>query len=118
MPNNCGIPEEALRKIRERDKTCVYCHKPMINPDSGGNRIDWATIEHLNHLPDWDSVRSFIHENKPVEEIVAICCGSCNSSRSDKSLPDWFKTPYCISRNINENTVAEVVKNYIINIAK
>jgi len=111
MPHH--IPKKELEKIRQRDKDCVYCHKLMTNPRDGGSRKNWATIEHLNHLQEWDSVRSFVREGKPVSEIIAICCWSCNASRSDKRLSDWFKMPYCINKNINEKTVTEVVRNYI-----
>jgi len=101
MPNKYGIPEDALNKIRARDKTCVYCHKEMINPGASGRRGDWATIEHLNHLPPW---------NNPA--TVAICCWSCNASRGNKKLLDWFKTAYCMERKINEDTIAVPVREY------
>jgi hypothetical protein len=101
MANQYGLPEEKLENIRARDKTCVYCHKKMVDTSSV-NRRDWATIEHLNYLPPW---------NNP--DTVAICCGSCNSSRGQKKLIDWFKGQYCLDRNINEKTIAEVVKNFI-----
>ena len=104
MKNKYGLPELYLNKIRERDKLCVYCHKAMIRPSKEIPRNDWATIEHLNHLPPW---------NDP--STVAICCGSCNSSRSDRSLLEWFKTPYCIMKKINIETVSEIVKDYIAN---
>jgi hypothetical protein len=107
MANKYGLPEEELNKIRARDKTCVYCHKLMIIPNGDGRRGDWATIEHLNHLPSW---------NNPA--TVAICCWSCNSSRGKKKLIDWFKTPYCLGKNINENTVTEPVRKYIRYIEK
>ena len=74
----------------------------MTDPKDGGSRKNWATIEHLNYQPPW---------NNPA--TVAICCGSCNSSRGINKLSDWFKKPYCIERNINEKTVAEVVKKFI-----
>jgi len=102
MKNKYGLPEDKLNKIRERDKDCVYCHKKMINPSDGGFCGDWATIEHLNCLPPW---------NNP--NTIAICCGSCNSSRGDKKLSDWFKSAYCIERNIKKETVAESVQEYI-----
>lgn len=102
MSNKYGIPEEALNKIRTRDKDCVYCHKIMIYPCVGDKQRDWATIEHLNYLPPW---------NNP--DTVAICCGSCNSSRGKKKLLDWFMNKYCIEKNINEKTVSEPVKRYI-----
>ena len=102
MSNKYGIPEGELEKIRDRDLNCVYCHKVMDNSHVGVDRTDWATIEHLNHLPPW---------NNPT--TVAICCGSCNSSRREKKLLEWFKSSYCIERNINEKTVAKIVREYI-----
>jgi len=100
-------PEDVLKKIRERDEDCVYCHKPFIKGDNNAS----ATIEHLNHRKDWDSVGSYLNEGKDISKIVAICCHACNSSRSDKSLLEWFKTPYC--KSINYDTVSDVVRKYI-----
>jgi hypothetical protein len=80
----------------------VYFHKDMIMPIQSSNRGDWATIEHLNDVGPL---------NDP--NTVAICCGSCNSSRSDKKLLDWFNTPYCKEKNISVMTVAEPVRIYI-----
>ena len=102
MSNKYGISEEALERIRARDTACVYCRNPMTNPKSDARHGKHATIEHLNYLPPW---------NNPI--TVAICCGSCNSSRGKKKLLDWFRTPYCIEKNINEKTVAEPVNEYI-----
>ena len=99
--NRYGIPEEDLKKIRERSQSCAYCPKRFQEP-RGRSYRDAATIEHLNHRPPW---------NNPI--TVVYCCGECNFSRRNKSLLDWFKTPYCIEKNINENTVAEPVKEYI-----
>ena len=102
MSNKYGIPEEELDSIRKRDKYCVYCHKRTSVPKIGKWRGDWATIEHLNHLPPWNNA-----------ETVAICCGSCNSSRSNKKLIDWLKTKYCVERSISYKTVAKPVREYI-----
>jgi hypothetical protein len=74
----------------------------MINHNISGLRNDWCTIEHLNYLPPWNN-----------SATVVICCWSCNSSRGNKKLLDWFKTPYCQRNNINEKTVAEPVKKYL-----
>lgn len=100
--------DDVLEKIRERDKDCIYCRRTFIK---GGNAS--ATVEHLNHRKDWDSVGSYVSEGKDVSKIVAICCHACNSRRSDKNLLDWFKTPYSKSKNINYDTVAAVVRDYI-----
>lgn len=108
MSNKYGIPEEALSKIRARDTACIYCHKEMREyAGVRGTPGDKATIEHLNNKPPWDNPNT-----------VAICCGSCNASRGNKMLVDWFKTPYCMERNINEETVAEPVKEYVRYIEK
>ena len=102
MKNSYGLPGVELDKIRIRDKTCVYCHKALLSHSVSNPRKDWYSIEHLNYLPPW---------NNP--ETVVICCWSCNSSRGSKKIRNWFKTPYCLLRNINERTVTETVRNYI-----
>jgi hypothetical protein len=104
MANSFGIPNEIEIELRVRDQNCVYCHKAMIAPASGGRREDWATIEHLN------SDGPFYWKDGLRKEELAICCGACNSSRGRKALTDWFRGPYCAQRHINEATVAEPVK--------
>ena len=107
MTNKFGIPKDQLEKIRERDKKCVYCHKIMIYPHNSKNYRDSATIEHLSPVPPF-----YMKDGMKIDNIT-ICCGSCNSSRGIKKLLDWFKTEYCIERNINETTVAKPVKEYL-----
>ena len=103
MSNKYGIPEEDEKRIRARDKTCVYCHKEMREHSlNKGAPKDKATIEHLsNDAPFNDG------------STVVICCGSCNASRKNKELLEWFKSSYCIGKGINKKTVAEPVKKYI-----
>ncbi len=105
--NKFGIPENVLSEIRARDKSCVYCRKTMIYPYLSQNRVDSATIEHLNFDGPF-----YWSKGLQARDIV-LCCGACNSSRGVKKLPDWFKTQYCIVRNINANTVAAPVKSYL-----
>ena len=100
--NRYGIPEGALSSIRLRDRQCVYCHKPMVDPSAGGWRGDWATIEHLNCDPPFDD-----------PSTVAICCGSCNSSRGAKAIRDWLAGAYCRERGITLQTVSPVVRAYV-----
>jgi hypothetical protein len=107
MANKFKIPEEELEKIRKRDKRCVYCHKQMIFPYNVKNHKDSVTIEHLNSEGPF-------YWSKGLKRIdIVLCCGSCNSSRGIKKLKDWFKTEYCIKRNINEKTIAQPVKDYL-----
>ena len=108
MKTKYNIPQKELDFVIRRDIDCVYCHKKW-----GKDKCDSISIEHLNHKLEWDSVRSFIQENKPVREIIALCCGSCNSSRGSKSLRSWFNTPYCIRNKITSSNVALVVKKYL-----
>lgn len=109
MKNKFNIPEKELNKIQERDRQCVYCHKKLLYPYSKNNPKNSATIEHLNFNGPF-----YWNEGLELKDIV-MCCGSCNSSRGIKKLEDWFKTKYCIEKEINENTVAEPVKKYIKN---
>jgi hypothetical protein len=103
VPNNIyGIPDEALDRIRERDRACVYCHTIMRPYGSDGPSSHWATIEHLNHLPPWDDPTT-----------IAICCAGCNSRRSNLTHAAWFATDYCRSRGISEESVAETVRNFL-----
>ncbi|MDO8512412.1 MAG: hypothetical protein Q7S57_04010 [bacterium] len=102
MANKYGIPDHELEKIRQRDKMCVYCHKKMVFPCVGDKQRNWATIEHLNILPPWNNAKT-----------VVICCGSCNSSRGQKILRDWFDSDYCKEKNINEKTVAQPVRDFL-----
>ena len=107
MANKFGIPEGELLKIRARDKKCVYCHNEMIYPFIRAKQGDCGTIEHLNFDGPF-----YWNEGLQIKDIV-ICCGSCNSSRGQKKLSDWFRTKYCIDQNINEDTVADPVKEYL-----
>jgi hypothetical protein len=103
MGNKYGLPQADVDRVRARDAHCVYCRKAMIEPGvRGSSTRDWATIEHLNHLPPWDN-----------PETIAICCGSCNSSRGPKPLMQWFGSPYCQQRGISPSTVARAVVDYI-----
>jgi hypothetical protein len=102
MSNRYGLPENRVELVRKRDQHCVYCGKEMAKPSPNARRGDWATIEHLNHLPPWDNPDS-----------IAICCGSCNSSRGNKRILDWFATKYCVERKISPKTVAKPVLEYI-----
>lgn len=105
MKNNYGLPKIELQKIFERDTVCVYCKKIMKSHTSNNQRADWFTIEHLNYVPPWNNPKT-----------VTICCWSCNSSRGNKKIRDWFNTSYCIDKNINERTVAAPVLKYLFEV--
>jgi hypothetical protein len=102
MSNQYGLPEKKLQLIKARDVKCVYCKQEMFKPSSDIPRNDWATIEHLNHLPPWNNPKT-----------IAICCGRCNSSRGNKTILEWFNSSFCKKRNVSPSTVALPVLDYI-----
>jgi hypothetical protein len=97
MANNWSIPDRLEEEVRKRDKQCVYCCKKFEN-----NHRNRATWEHINNkakdVKDWN---------------IALCCNSCNASKGAKELMTWFKSDYCVKNNINEKSVAGIIKNYI-----
>ena len=107
MSNQFGIPEKVERRIRQRDKVCVYCRKAMIYPCIGDNQRDWATIEHFREEGP------FYWSKGLKEKDLAICCKRYNSSTRKNKLLDWFQKPYCTGNDINEKTVANPVKEYL-----
>jgi hypothetical protein len=110
--NKFGIPERVRSELRSRDKDCVYCRKALIYPYVAKSSTDCATIEHLN----FDGPFYWSDGLRP--EDIAICCGSCNSSRGVRTLTDWFRMPYCIEKSINANTVAAPVRSFLERQAK
>ena|SRR5690348_4048469 len=102
MANRHGIPSEIEKAIRARDVECVYCHKTMVPPTTSQRRADWATIEHLDHLPP------FKYREGQTADDFAIACGRCNSSRRDKPL-----ALFVAQRRIAD-TVAPVIKAYLM----
>jgi hypothetical protein len=105
MSNTYGIHKDDEKAVRTRDKTCVYCgtlmkQYPHLMGPSG------ATIEHFNNDGPYDKKYN-----------VAICCRACNSSKGTKKLLIWFKTPYCQEKKINEKTVANPVKEYLMGLS-
>jgi hypothetical protein len=106
MANRFGIPRQVEAAIRVRDRACVYCNCEM---HLAGVAQGKASIEHLNHLPPF-------YWNEGLEaDGIAICCISCNSSRGRRTHAQWFKSKYCVERNINHDTVSAPVKEYLAN---
>jgi len=100
--NRWGIPDAVEKKVRKRDKLCVYCHiKLREYPRAIGVPRNKATWEHINN----DDLRLAIN--------VVRYCGACNTSKGTKTLLQWFESEYCKERNINERTVRAAVKNWL-----
>lgn len=107
MKNKFRIPANVMQELLERDRLCAYCHKDMVYPYDVNNRTQSATIEHLN----FDG--PFYWGHGLEKEDLVICCASCNSSRGDKRLIEWFESRYCVSRKITRESVSEPVKDYL-----
>lgn len=99
-----GVSEDVIRNIIDRDQVCIYCSRKMLwHKSLIGTSGDKRTIEHFNE--------KYVYAAR--EDNVGICCGSCNSSRSDRNLLYWFKTQYCLENNISEKTVSSPIKEFI-----
>jgi hypothetical protein len=108
MANKFGIPQEVEARLRQKFKLCAYCRLPMQEHTGvKGSPRDKATIEHLN----LDG--PFYWAKGLKEEDLVLCCGSCNSSRGQKILIEWFASEYCKQKGITANTVADEVKQYL-----
>lgn len=95
--NRWNIPAWLEKEAIERDKTCVYCRRPFGIGLSKGSLASW---EHI------------INDAKIVtRENIVLCCRSCNSSKGAKPLTAWLESAYCKRRDINAETVADIVKH-------
>ena len=98
--NRWGIPKWLEQEIKARDKTCVYCGVKLLEAVSlGSSRRAVATWEHI--INDASIV---------TRENIARCCAACNSSKGIKTLSDWMRSSYCKKNNINEYTVAAIIR--------
>jgi 5-methylcytosine-specific restriction endonuclease McrA len=105
MANYYGIPLTIVRTLRARDRRCVYCGRAMrAHRHTRGTPGNKATIEHLNHRARW---------GESSLDNLAICCGTCNSSRGNKPIAAWFASTYCDKHHITARTVAPVVKQFL-----
>jgi hypothetical protein len=100
MPNRWGIPIEIEALVINRDRACVYCGIRFIESDP--DRKTKKTWEHI--INDM---------RKNGSDNIALCCGSCNASKGNRALEVWLKSKYCVTKAINYDTVAQVVKNHL-----
>jgi len=102
MGNKWGIPRKVEEIVLKRDLFCVYCG------------VDFS-IEHKSKKtrPTWEHIVNDIRIKG--KENIALCCTSCNASKGAKLLEDWLQSIYCKSKGISRDTVAQVVKNALIN---
>lgn len=92
------ISRDLALQVIQRDFQCVYCRHIFAAPYE-----DRATC------PSWEHI-----VNDPLLvslDNIALCCGSCNSSKATKSLRKWLESPYCKRKGITEQSMAMVAIN-------
>ena len=100
MANRWGIPKDVEEFVITRDSKCVYCGIEFSNNnDSYKSKSSWEHIVNDIRIKGIDN--------------ISLCCMSCNASKGAKLIEDWLKSDYCKSKEITEETVAEVVKEAI-----
>jgi 5-methylcytosine-specific restriction endonuclease McrA len=99
---SCGIPKDIKVKALKRDTTCVYCHKKFKPKKNSKLRKFRPSVEHIDN-----------NECNVSPENIVMCCGSCNPSKGEKLLRQWFQSEYCKKRGINRHSVADPVRSYI-----
>lgn len=100
MANRWGIPNEIEFIVLNRDLNCVYCG--ILFTDSDQNKKTRKTWEHIIN-----DIRINGADN------IALCCGSCNASKGNRKLEQWLESNYCLTKNINRESVATVVKRHL-----
>ena len=95
--NRWRIPDTLERRVRDRDRACIYCHVPFDRPDPPrGQRTSW---EHI------------VNDARIVTEAnIALCCISCNASKGAKPLADWLQSAYCKRKGIEAHRLAPVAR--------
>lgn len=102
--NSFGISKSLEKRIRKRDKFCIYCGVMMTR------KIDIPSEK--KHIASWEHIINDIPITK--KDNIALCCCSCNSSKGVKNIFKWFESDYCKRNNININTVSKVIRKHII----
>lgn len=102
LMNRWGIPKDVEQKVKERDAACVYCGIEFIEGDQSRTT-----------KPSWEHIANDIRINGV--DNIALCCMSCNTSKGSKLLDDWLNSEYCQRKGITTYSVADVVRNAILN---
>lgn len=90
-----SIPRDLAMQVIKRDLQCVYCRHIFAAPYEG--RKTCPSWEHIVNDPLMVSL-----------ENIALCCGSCNSSKGKQPLRAWLTSAYCEEKGITERTIAMV----------
>lgn len=100
MANRWGIPKEVEDYVKKRDTSCVYCGQEFLEkPKLRKQKPSWEHIVNNTQINGIDN--------------IALCCIACNASKGAKLLEYWLQSDYCKRNNINNESVAQVVKDAI-----
>lgn len=102
MANNWNIPAELEKKIRERDKVCVYCGNEFLS-----HKVSAKASASWEHIINDASIITI--------ENICLCCRGCNASKGQKQLSVWLQANYCKERGITPDSVAPIIKQAIAN---
>lgn len=97
MANRWGIPKQVEEFVKKRDTKCVYCG--VVFSTENNSRKD---------KPSWEHIVNDIRINGI--DNIALCCMSCNASKGSKLLEYWLESDYCKKKEINADSIADVVK--------
>ena len=102
--NRWNIPPQLEAEVLARDTCCVYCDVDFHLPALGrGARPSW---EHIIN-----DARIVTNRN------IVRCCISCNASKGAKDIRVWLESPYCKRKGITRDSVAQVVKDFLVDTA-
>ena len=102
MANRWGIPKQVEDFVKQRDTHCVYCGQEFLEQP-----------ESRKQKPSWEHIVNDIRINGT--DNISLCCLSCNASKGAKLLVEWLESGYCKRNNIDKDSVAQVVKEAIVN---
>lgn len=100
--NRWNIPAWLEAEVLARDATCVYCKLDFAVPTTSRSA-----------MPSWEHI---VNDLKVVtRQNIALCCVSCNASKGAKELWVWLASDYCQRKGIAPDTVAQVVRDALVN---
>jgi hypothetical protein len=97
--NKWNIPDWLEKEVRARDEVCVFCKVKFTK-----------SKKKKKHNASWEHI---INDTSIINRYnIVLCCSGCNSSKGVKSLQEWFKSDYCKNKNINLNTVSDIIREH------
>ena len=99
--NRWNIPDWLEREVIDRDRGCVYCGVEFTSERAS-----------RRSSPSWEHIINDAHII--TSEKIARCCLGCNASKGTRNLVDWLESRYCRARGITRESVAPVVRAFLV----